>query len=160
MKSARSSISSQAARSVAFLFGVGLSPVAPGTLATVAAVPLVVFLATLGPLLYAAVTIVMMLAAIWLAGQVERELGVVDPSAIVIDEVIGFIVAMAFLPMEYLVLAAAFALFRFFDIFKPPPIGWIEQRFAGGFAIVIDDVVAGLMTNVIIQISLVAIRMT
>jgi phosphatidylglycerophosphatase A len=160
VKSARSSISSQVARSIAFLFGVGLSPVAPGTLATVAAVPLVVFLATLGPLLYAAVTIVMMVTAIWLAGQVERELGVVDPSAIVIDEVIGFIVAMAFLPMEYLVLVAAFALFRFFDICKPPPIGWIERRFAGGFAIVIDDVVAGLMTNVIIQISLVAIGMT
>ena len=102
MKSARSSISSQVARSIACLFGVGLSPVAPGTLATVAADPQVVILATLRPLLYAAQTIVMIVTAIWLAGQVERELVVVDPSAIVIDEVIGFIVAMAFLPSAWM----------------------------------------------------------
>ena len=85
---------------------------------------------------------------------VEHQLGQKDAGVIVIDEVAGFVVAMAFLPVKLWVVVIAFAIFRLLDILKPPPIDWIERRFKGGIAIVADDVVAGLLTNAVVHLLL------
>ena len=86
------------------------------------------------------------------ADRVEHQLGQEDPGVIVIDEVVGFMVAMAFLPAKLWVVVIAFVIFRLLDILKPPPVDWIEQRFKGGVAIVADDVVAGLLTNAVVHL--------
>jgi phosphatidylglycerophosphatase A len=141
-------------RWVAFGLGVGLVPMGPGTLGTLLAVPLVLLLAFLGPWLYAIVCVALVGVAIMVADRVEHQLGQEDPGVIVIDEVAGFVVAMAFLPAKLWVVVIAFAIFRVLDIFKPPPIDWIERRFKGGVAIVADDVVAGLLTNAVVHLLL------
>ncbi len=141
-------------RWVAFGLGVGLVPMGPGTLGTLLAVPLVLLLAFLGPWLYAIVCVALVGVAIMVADRVEHQLGQEDPGVIVIDEVAGFVVAMAFLPAKLWVVVIAFAIFRVLDIFKPPPINWIERRFKGGVAIVADDVVAGLLTNAVVHLLL------
>lgn len=141
-------------RWVAFGLGVGLLPMAPGTFGTLLAVPLVLLLAFLDPWLYAIVCVALVGMAIMVADRVEHQLGQEDPGVIVIDEVAGFVVAMAFLPAKLWVVVIAFAIFRVLDIFKPPPIDWIERRFKGGVAIVADDVVAGLLTNAVVHLLL------
>ena len=141
-------------RWVAFGLGVGLVPMGPGTFGTLLAVPLVLLLAFLGPWLYAIVCVALVGMAIMVADRVEHQLGQEDPGVIVIDEVAGFVVAMAFLPAKLWVVVIAFTIFRVLDIFKPPPIDWIERRFKGGVAIVADDVVAGLLTNAVVHLLL------
>jgi phosphatidylglycerophosphatase A len=141
-------------RWVAFGFGVGLLPRAPGTFGTLIAIPLVVLLTFLGSWLYAIVCVVLVGIAIMVADRVEHQLGQRDPGVIVIDEVVGFVVAMAFLPTKFWIVVIAFVIFRLLDILKPPPIDWVERRFKGGVGIVADDVVAGLLTNAVVHLLL------
>ena len=141
-------------RWVAFGFGVGLLPRAPGTFGTLIAIPLVVLLTFLGSWLYAIVCVVLVGIAIMVADRVEHQLGQRDPGVIVIDEVVGFVVAMAFLPTKLWIVVIAFVIFRLLDILKPPPIDWVERRFKGGVGIVADDVVAGLLTNAVVHLLL------
>ena len=139
-------------RWVAFGLGTGLLPVAPGTFGTLLAIPLVLLLSFLDAWLYAIVCVAFVGLAIMVADRVEHQLGQEDPGVIVIDEVVGFMVAMAFLPAKLWVVVIAFVIFRLFDILKPPPVDWIEQRCKGGVAIVADDVVAGLLTNAVVHL--------
>ena len=140
------------ARWVAFGLGSGLLPVAPGTFGTLLAIPLVLLLSFLDAWLYVIVCVAFVGLAIMVADRVEHQLGQEDPGVIVIDEVVGFMVAMAFLPVKLWVVVIAFVIFRLLDILKPPPVDWIEQRFKGGVAIVADDVVAGLLTNAVVHL--------
>ncbi len=140
------------ARWVAFGLGSGLLPVAPGTFGTLLAIPLVLLLSFLDAWLYVIVCVAFVGLAIMVADRVEHQLGQEDPGVIVIDEVVGFMVAMAFLPVKLWVVVIAFVIFRLLDIVKPPPVDWIEQRFKGGVAIVADDVVAGLLTNAVVHL--------
>ena len=140
------------ARWVAFGLGSGLLPVSPGTFGTLLAIPLVLLLSLLDAWLYAIVCVAFVGLAIMVADRVEHQLGQEDPGVIVIDEVVGFMVAMAFLPVKLWVVVIAFVIFRLLDILKPPPVDWIEQRFKGGVAIVADDVVAGLLTNAVVHL--------
>ena len=138
----KSGFSGKAALILSTWFGSGLSPVAPGTFGTLAAVPLILVLKNLG-VWYSAVALAIVVGiSIWSAGMARDLLGKDDPSAVVIDEVAGFLAAMTFLPFSWLVLGLCFALFRIFDIFKPFPIKRLE-RLRGGFGIVADDLLAG-----------------
>ncbi len=134
-------------------FGSGLFPVAPGTFGTLAAVPLILVLNNLG-IWYSAVTLVIaVVISIWSAGLTQDLLGKDDPSAVVIDEVAGFLLTMTFLPFSWLVLGLGFVLFRIFDVFKPYPIKHLE-RLKGGFGIVMDDLLAGLYSFICVRIIL------
>ena len=130
---------------------VGYIPVAPGTFGSllgVAAYGLISFL----PM--PAVFILMAgftLGAIWISHQAESALEVEDPKQVVIDEIIGMMVALAALPALPIVWIAGFFLFRFFDILKPFPISYLEKRCPGGLGIVIDDVVAGILANILLR---------
>jgi CDP-diacylglycerol--glycerol-3-phosphate 3-phosphatidyltransferase len=86
----------------------------------------------------------------WICGQAERILGTHDDPRIVLDEVVGFLVAAAFLPKSFAAMASAFVLFRLFDTLKPPPCRWLE-RLPGGAGVVADDVGAGLLANLALQ---------
>lgn len=132
----------------AFGFGSGLSPRAPGTVGTLAALPLVALSLGLSPLAYVGVTLAISLLGIPLCGEAARRLGVHDHGGIVWDEFAGLFVTAA--PLLWLAappwlgLGLAFAWFRLFDIAKPWPIRWLDQQVDGGLGIMLDDLVAGL----------------
>jgi len=136
---------------IAYGFGAGLSPWAPGTMGTLLAVPLYALLSVLPTALYVIIVAALIVAAIWACGAACRELGGVDSPAIVGDEIVGFLVAMAAAPSGLIWIITAFLLFRLLDITKPWPISVFHHRLRGGAGIVLDDVVAGLMTWVVIQ---------
>lgn len=130
--------------------GSGLAPVAPGTFGTVAAVPLVWFFPqTLAA--YTLLVIVLFVAGVWFCEHCTKDLGVHDHGAIVFDEWVGYFIAMIAVPRTLSTLVIAFILFRIFDILKPWPIRNIDAKVHGGFGIMIDDVVAGLMACTIVH---------
>ena len=133
-------------------FGCGLSPSAPGTVGTLLGVVIYLLIMDLPILFYLSV----MLAVIGIAAGVSEYTGDVlggrDHRAIVIDEVAGFLVACISLPPSWLYLILAFILFRIFDIAKPWPISFVDQRIKGGVGIVGDDLLAGLYTLLCIQL--------
>ncbi len=129
---------------LAFGFGSGLAPVAPGTFGTLAAVPVYLLIQQLPWPLYLSFTVVVSLAGIWICGAASRQLGVHDHGGIVWDEIAGFLITMAAAPPGWLWVAIGFLFFRFFDVLKPWPIGWLDDHLQGGLGIMLDDVVAGL----------------
>lgn len=136
---------------LAFGFGAGLSPKASGTVGTLVALPLVWALSAVSPLWYAGVFVLATVLGIGLCGRAARLLGVHDHGGIVWDEFLGLAVAAFLLPAGWPWWLAAFVLFRVFDVLKPWPIDWLDRRIHGGFGIVLDDLVAGLMAFLLLQ---------
>jgi phosphatidylglycerophosphatase A len=127
-------------------FGSGLSPFAPGTAGTLLTVPLVYFLQQQDFLIYVTVTVFVLLTGSWVCGYAADKLQVHDHSAIVYDEVAGFLITMCLAPAGWEWMLAGFVLFRFFDAVKPWPISWLDKNLHGGFGILFDDVIAGIFS--------------
>jgi phosphatidylglycerophosphatase A len=140
------------AKVLATFFGLGLAPVLPGTVASAATTLLFVFLlrGLSGPL-YVLLVVVLFFAGVAVSKITADELGRPDPGRVVIDEVCGQLIALAFLPPGWVPAGLAFALFRFFDIIKPWPIRRLE-RLPGGWGIMADDVGAGLAAAVLTRL--------
>lgn len=135
-------------------FGTGYAPVASGTVGTLATVPLVLLLAWAdSPALYLGATLVLVLLGLWAASGGERYLGTKDPGPVVVDEVAGFLVTMALLPVTPGTLVGGFFLFRLLDIVKPFP-GRQAERLPGGWGIMVDDLIAGLYANLVLRLAL------
>ena len=132
-------------------FGTGLLPMAPGTFGSVLGVGAVWLLAPLGDAWYALITLVLWFAGVFICGVTARDYGAVDPGLIVYDEVVGFLAAMYLLPTTWRWLLAGFIIYRVFDVWKPFPIGWVEENLGIGSGIIADDVVAGLYTLAILH---------
>ncbi len=128
----------------------GFSPVASGTVGTLVGVLLYLLLPAQAPILYLFLVLLFIGAAIWLAQQAEIIFDAHDSSRIVIDEIVGFLLAMYLLPAGWGYILAAFFIYRVFDIIKPPPAGRLEGL-PGGFGVVLDDVMAGIYTNLVLQ---------
>lgn len=132
-------------------FGSGLARKAPGTAGTLAAVPLWLLLAQLPLSAYLLVTLLVCLAGIPICGRAARDFGVHDHPAIVWDEIAGFLITMIAAPAGWLWVVLGFLLFRLFDILKPWPIRVLDRRVHGGFGIMIDDIVAGVLAALVLQ---------
>lgn len=141
---------------VAFGCGIGVIPIAPGTFATLLAIPVYLMLRKLGPEYYLLLLYILTLAAMWLSDVVAHAIQVHDHPGMCIDEVIGYLVTMIYAPPGNFWLIMGFVLFRIFDIFKPQPIRFIDTHVGGGFGIVLDDVVAGFCSALIMQIMAIA----
>ncbi len=150
----KNSVKSQLTILLAQGLGVGRIPVAPGTFGTLAGLPIVWVLWNFHPLIYVAITGLFIAFSIWIAGRAARFQGTHDDPKIVIDEIAGIMVALAWVPPSAIALAAGFILFRLLDIIKPPPINWVDRRIKGGLGIVLDDLIAGLGANIVLQIAL------
>jgi phosphatidylglycerophosphatase A len=135
---------------IAFGFGSGLLTRAPGTMGTLAAVPFAFLIPLLNGAGFFAFILVAFLGGCWICERVARRLGVEDYGGIVWDEMVGYWVAVAWLPPQWYWLLAAFVLFRFFDIVKPWPIDALDANFGGGFGIMFDDLVAGAYTAILL----------
>jgi len=129
---------------LAFGFGSGLAPKAPGTVGTLAAVPLYLLLTPLSAVGYLGVVLAVVLAGIWICGRASQTLGSHDHPGIVWDEFAGFLVAMIPASGSWISLVAGFVLFRFFDIWKPWPIRLADKKVGGGFGVMLDDLLAGI----------------
>ena len=90
--------------------------------------------------------------AIWSSHKMVEILGIPDPSEIILDEVAGIFVTFFYIKISTLTLFWGFILFRIFDIIKPYPIRWLERNLSGGISIVIDDVAAGIYSNMALRL--------
>lgn len=135
---------------LAFGFGAGLSPYAPGTVGTAVAVPLYLALQYLTPISYFAVVLGLFLLGVWACGKTAHDLGDKDPAGVVWDEVVGYLVAMFMAPPGWAFIAVGFVLFRVFDIFKPYPIYQLQSA-PGGWGVILDDVLAGIYTALVLH---------
>jgi len=136
---------------LAFGFGAGLSPKAPGTVGTLVAVLIYLALPNMSPSTYAGLILVSFFFGIWLCGKTAEDLGVHDHGGIVWDEFVGYWITMFMAPSGLFWVLLGFGLFRLLDIFKPWPIKWADKKLAGGLGIMLDDVLAGIMAALCIQ---------
>ena len=149
---ASSSLLRQPVHLLALGFGTGLVPRAPGTIATMFAVIPGWLLLPLPVLIRMALVAALALAGIWICGESSQQLETHDHSAIVWDEIVGFLAVTLVLPPEPLWWLAAFVLFRLFDIAKPWPVGYLDRRVGGGFGIMLDDLAAAGLTVVCLML--------
>jgi phosphatidylglycerophosphatase A len=134
--------------------GSGLAPRAPGTVGSLLALPIWWLLIAELPLPYQlGFAVVITLLSIWIVDRACRAAGVGDASALVLDELVGQWVALVAAPKTLLWVAVGFVLFRTFDIMKPWPVSWADRRVSGGLGVVLDDVLAGVLAAVVLQLS-------
>lgn len=130
---------------LAFGFGIGLIPFAPGSFGTLLAFPIFAFLdPRLDPLTWVFALAALFWAGVWATGRTGHALGVHDHGGMVFDETVAFLAVLFLTPRALLWQAFAFLLFRLFDILKPPPIRYIDRRVKGGLGVMLDDMVAAL----------------
>ncbi|WP_432697372.1 phosphatidylglycerophosphatase A family protein [Marinobacterium sp. YM272] len=137
---------------LAFGLGSGASPWAPGTVGTLAAVPLWYLLAQLPLITYLLIVLAAFAVGCWLCQRTSDDLGVHDHGGIVWDEFVGYWITMIAVPVAPLWAVLGFVLFRVFDILKPWPIRWADKRVHGGFGIMLDDLIAGVFAAVVLQL--------
>ena len=138
---------------LAFGFGSGLAPKAPGTFGTLAAIPFYLLLAMLPLWAYGLLVVIAAIAGVWICGESSRRLGVHDHGGIVWDEFVGLWITLLAAPPGWLWLVLGFGLFRLFDIWKPWPIRIADRQVSGGFGIMLDDILAGVFALAVLQIS-------
>ena len=132
---------------LAFGFGSGLAKKAPGTMGTLAAIPVYWLFAQTNFITYSILTTVAIVGGIWICGIAAHKLGEHDFGGIVWDEVAGYLITLWLVPCTWQTIVAGFVLFRLFDIFKPWPMRWLDRHVAGGFGIMIDDVLAAVFAG-------------
>jgi phosphatidylglycerophosphatase A len=129
---------------LAFGFGAGLAPVAPGTVGSLLGVLLAWITRDMGLIPQISTAVFLFVAGIWICGESSRRLGIHDHGGIVWDEIAGMYVVLIVTPMAIWAWILAFGLFRAFDIVKPWPIRDLDHRLGGGLGIMLDDLVAAL----------------
>ncbi len=137
---------------LAYGFGAGLAPKAPGTFGTLVALPIYWLMQNWSLTAYIVLVLVMFIAGIWLCQKASDWLKQDDASGIVWDEIVGYLVAMTFAPSGWQWMLVGFVLFRFFDIVKPWPVSLADRKLHGGLGVMLDDVVAGLYAAIFLLI--------
>jgi len=137
---------------------VGKIPKAPGTWGSAVAFLPWFFLRTLSLPAYLAWVVVLFFIGFLAAGSAEKLLDQADPGCIVIDEIVGMLIALILVPAHPAVLLLAFILFRVFDILKPFPVSWFDRHIHGGLGIMLDDVMAGIYALICLQIISIFLR--
>lgn len=134
--------------------GTGLAPVAPGTVGTLLAIPLYAALARwLTPLGVLALVPALFALGVWACGRTGRDLGVADHPGMNWDEIVAYLLVLAFTPAGLAWQVAAFAVFRAFDIAKPPPIRHFDRTLKGGFGVMLDDLLAAGYTLLVLALA-------
>ncbi len=137
---------------LAFGFGLGLSPIAPGTVGSLLGVALAWLTLDLGLIVQAGTAAAMFAAGIWICGNSSRRLGQHDPGGIVWDEIAAMYATLLVAPATITAWILAFGLFRAFDIVKPWPIRELDHRLGGGLGIMLDDLVAALYAAILLAL--------
>lgn len=135
---------------IAFGFGSGLLPKAPGTFGTLVAIPFYLLLQDFSLVTYVLIIVAATFFGVWICDITSKDLNVPDHPGIVWDEIVGYLVTMLISPPGSWWIAVGFVTFRFFDVLKPWPIRSIERRVSGGLGIMLDDILAALYSWLII----------
>ena len=133
----------------------GTIPFAPGTFGSVAALPLCFAISKIGVKAAIICLFIFILAAILISHEAAKTLKQEDPGCIVIDEIAGMMITFVGIPFNIVSAGSGFVIFRAFDIIKPFPVRTLEKKISGGTGIVIDDVAAGILSNIVLRIFLV-----
>ncbi|PWU22261.1 MAG: phosphatidylglycerophosphatase A [Bdellovibrio sp.] len=141
-------------KQMATWFGVGFLRPAPGTWGTLAAVPLAILCVYAGLAFHLTVCLILFPLSILAAEVYEQDKGEHDCSEIVVDEVLGYLVTVVGMPLSWQTFLIGFFVFRLLDIWKPLFIGYLDQKVKGGTGTVVDDVAAGLIGNLGLQMIL------
>ena len=146
---------SHPAHFIAFGFGSGLAPIAPGTFGSLVAIPIVWWLLPLvGNVAWACVIAVSFAIGVWACGVTGRALGIADYGGIVWDEVVGMMLVLWIVPLTPVWIAAAFLLFRVFDIVKLPPANYFDRHWKNGLGVMMDDIAAAGHALIVLAIAL------
>lgn len=137
---------------IAFGFGSGLMPIAPGTWGTLAAMPVYLLIAGMSWESYLMLTLAAFILGVIVSNKVSSDLGIHDYSGIVWDEVVGYLLTMFLAPISAVWMVIGFILFRIFDIWKPQPIRFVDKHVHGGLGIMLDDVLAAVPAWIIMQL--------
>lgn len=137
---------------IAFGFGSGALPRAPGTWGTLFAIPFYLALRDFNYFIYFLIITLIILASIWICDRVEKEMHVHDHQGMCLDEIVGYLVTMFAAPHGIKWIVIGFLLFRLFDIWKPYPIRTIDEKLSGGAGVILDDVLAGIYSCIIIHL--------
>ncbi|MDD2679989.1 MAG: phosphatidylglycerophosphatase A [Candidatus Omnitrophica bacterium] len=137
-------------KTISTFFYIGYFPLIPGTAGSVAAIFLFLLLKN-NTSSYLITTAILLSAGFLVSGEAEKLMRKTDPPCVVIDEVCGMLVSLLFLPYDIKLVIIAFFIFRILDTLKPYPVGWFE-KLKGGLGIMSDDIIAGLYTNIILQV--------
>jgi len=128
----------------------GYVPFAPGTFTSLVVLLIIYFICISNAVFLFSIAVILFFIGVFVSSILEKEWGK-DPSKVVIDEAVGILLSLLFLPKTYLIWGIAFLIFRFFDIAKPYPLKKLE-KLRGGWGIMMDDVVAGVYTSVLMNI--------
>ena len=139
---------------IALGFGSGLFKKGSGTAGSLVAIPIFYLLINLPNMLQWLFVVTLFFVGLYSSNKVIAVIDQKDPSFIVIDEIVAVLFLFILIPTNIKFLAFAFILFRFFDIFKPFPVSWAENHFKGAFGIMIDDIVAALLSLLVIRLIL------
>lgn len=137
---------------IAFGFGAGALPVAPGTFGTLIAIPFYLLLEFLPRSIYIFVVTLITLGSMWICDRVSKEINVRDHQGMCLDEIVGYLVTMTFAPHGVVWIVLGFLLFRLFDIWKPWPINYVDAHVHGGVGMILDDVLAGVYSLIGLKI--------
>ncbi|MBV9576711.1 MAG: phosphatidylglycerophosphatase A [Gammaproteobacteria bacterium] len=137
---------------IAFGLGSGAMPFAPGTFGTLMAIPFYLLIHPLPLTIYLIFVLCFIGLSSWICEQVSREISLHDHPGMCLDEFAGFFVTMIHAPTGFAWILIGFLLFRLFDIWKPWPISFLDEKIHGGFGMVLDDIVAGIFAMLIIQL--------
>ncbi len=138
---------------LAFGFGSGLAKKAPGTFGTLAAIPVYWLFSQTGIIFYSVLTVIVTVAGVWICGLAAEKLDEHDFGGIVWDEIAGYLITLWLVPFSWQAVVVGFVLFRFFDIIKPWPIKWIDQKVHGGLGIMLDDVLAAVFAGALLLLA-------
>jgi len=137
---------------IATFLGVGFSPIIPGTAGTLAAIPLYIILHYTPVIVYIIAMFVIFGLGVYSARKTDAVFGSSDNGIIVIDEVLGYLVTMAFIPFSFTTILMGFFLFRFFDIVKIQPARYFDKKVKNAYGVMLDDVAAGIYANFVLRI--------
>jgi len=132
-------------------FGAGYSPFIPGTMGTLIGIPVLFVLSGISSPVYEITVLAFFFLAVWISGKAQEYWGREDDQRIVIDEIVGFLITMLWIPSTFFTVICGFFFFRLFDITKPFPARRLE-KVRGGYGVVLDDVMAGVYANIALHI--------
>ena len=133
-------------------FGSGRAPYMPGTIGTLVAIPIYLVLQLFSLPIYTLIMSAMILVGFWICEVADQAIGVYDHPSIVWDEIVGYLLTMWAVPANWVSVVLGFLLFRLFDIWKPFPIRWFNDKIGGGVGVVIDDLMAAVYATIILHL--------
>ena len=134
--------------------GLGYAPVASGTFGTLAGIPAFYYLSRFGFPLQLLTLVAVLFLSFWVAEEAGKICQEADDGRIVIDELLGYLITVAFLPFSWSTAIIGFFWFRLFDIIKPPPANWFDREMKNGIGVTLDDLVAGIYAAIALRLCL------